>query len=410
MQKPWMHLTVFFYFSILLAAAVSAKAAGKSFRVTVSAGDFDRRDTPVAFMLPEGAKTDSHLRDTNAKTLPLQADALRHAAFILESLKKGESKTYELVMGTIDPRPRLETRREGGVLRIAFGGKPVMQYQAGKSALPRADLAPIFQRGGYLHPITSPSGKIVTDDYPSNHKHHHGIWFPWTKTEFEGRHPDFWNMGDGKGTVEFVALGETWNGPVHGGFQTQHRFVDLTAPEPKVALNELWEVKVYAVGQGAKPYHVFDLVSTQQCASSSPLKLPQYYYGGLGFRGNFAWNGKNNTFFLTSEGETDRVKGNETRGRWCHVGGKVDGELTGIAILCHPDNFRAPQPMRLHPSEPFFCFAPQQSGDMQIEPGKPYVSRYRFVVADGAPDPMELERLWNDYAHPPTVTVAVQGP
>ncbi|PYJ93742.1 MAG: hypothetical protein DME23_25805 [Verrucomicrobia bacterium] len=148
-----------------------------------------------------------------------------------------------------------------------------------------------FKRGGYLHPVLTPSGKLITDDYPPNHLHHHGIWFPWTKTEFEGRQPDFWNMGEGKGTVEFVALHLTWNGPVHGGFQTRHRFVDLTAPEPRVALNETWQVTLYNVGRGAARYWMFDLVSTQECATASPLILPKYYYGGLGVRGNWAWNG-----------------------------------------------------------------------------------------------------------------------
>ena len=212
-------------------------------------------------------------------------------------------------------------------------------------------------------------------------------------------------MGEGKGRVEFVAVDETWSGLVHGGLQSRHRFVDLTAPEPEVALNETWQITLYNVGRGASRYWMVDLVSTQDCATASPVKLPKYHYGGLGFRGNWSWNGKDKTFFLTSEGETDRVKGNETRGRWCHISGDVDGARVGIAILCHPDNFRAPQPMRLHPAEPFFCFAPSQLGDWEIAPGKPYVSRYRFIAADGPPDKAELERLWNDYAHPPIITI-----
>jgi hypothetical protein len=59
--------------------------------------------------------------------------------------------------------------------------------------------------------------------------------------------------------------------------------------------------------------------------------------------------------------------------------------------------------MRLHPDEPFFNFAPQQAGDMSIEPGTTFVARYRFVVHDGPPDAAALNRLWNDFAHPPTV-------
>ena len=48
-------------------------------------------------------------------------------------------------------------------------------------------------------------------------------------------------------------------------------------------------------------------------------------------------------------------------------------KIAGIGFLCHPDNFRAPQNMRIHPSEPFFNFAPCQTGDFDIAPGKPYV-------------------------------------
>jgi hypothetical protein len=182
---------------------------------------------------------------------------------------------------------------------------------------------------------------------------------------------------------------------------------DGTPLKPKTALFETWDVKLHAIGNEAdRPYFVFDVEITDTCAHG-PVKLPQYRYGGIGVRGNWAWNGKDNLNFLNSEGVTDRSKGdkNETSGNWAYMGGKVDGGPTGIAILGHPDNARAPQPQRIHPTEPFFNFAPQQAGDLEITPGKPFVSRYRFVVADGAPDKALLDRLWNDYAHPPKVTV-----
>src|SRR4029434_1489401 len=95
----------------------------------------------------------------------------------------------------------------------------------------------------------------------------HGIWFPWTKTECEGRQPDFWNMGQGKGTVEFVSVMDTWSGPVHGGFRSRHRFIDLTSGERKTVLNETWEVTAYQPGANAASW-MFDLVSTQECATA----------------------------------------------------------------------------------------------------------------------------------------------
>lgn len=394
---------------VLLAALpfLLASAADQSFTVVVSAGEFDRHQTVASLILPPAARGHRQLIDAKGNSVPIQTDDSGRAWFPIRELPRGTETKFQLKPGS--PKSKspatVEVTPETGGLKVAIGGKPLLSYRAEKNDLPRPDIKPAYKRGGYIHPLFSPSGKLITDDYPPNHIHHHGVWFPWTKTEFEGRQPDFWNMGEGKGTVEFVELGKTWSGPVHGGFHSRHQFVDLTAPAPIVALNETWRVTAYNVGQGARKYEIFDLVSTQECATASPLKLPKYHYGGLGFRGHRDWNGKDKTFFLTSEGETDRVKGNETRGRWCHIGGNVDGALTGVAILCHPDNFRSPQPMRLHPTEPFFCFAPSQLGDWEITPGKPHVSRYRFVVADGPPDKEELERLWNDYAHPPMVRI-----
>jgi len=392
---------------LLFGCALSLHAAGRQGQVRVLAGDYGRRDSIVWFTLPAGAPEFQQLADECGNMIQLQPDREGHACFIEKELKHRSARIYRLVSAKSndDPGDGVQVIREGSQLKCSVANQPVFHYQAHVVELPRPDIKPIFQRGGYLHPLLTPNGKLITDDYPPNHLHHHGIWFSWTKTEFEGRQPDFWNMGEGKGKVEFVAVDKTWSGLVHGGFQSRHRFVDLTAAEPKVALNETWQVTLYNVGRSANRYWMVDLVSTQHCATASPLKLPKYHYGGLGFRGNWTWNGKDKTFFLTSEGETDRVKGNETRGRWCHISGDVDGARVGIAILCHPDNFRAPQPMRLHPAEPFFCYAPSQLDDWEISPGKPYVSRYRLIVADGPPDKAELERLWNDYAHPPTITI-----
>jgi hypothetical protein len=150
---------------------------------------------------------------------------------------------------------------------------------------------------------------------------------------------------------------------------------------------------------------IFDLESVQTCATDEPLILPEYHYGGLGFRGHWEWNGADKTHWLTSNGEKDRIKGHATRANWCYLGGDVGGKRGGVAILCHPENFRAPQPMRIHPTEPFFCYAPQQLGEMRIEPGKPYVSKYRFVVMDGEPAKERIDALWKVYAEPVEVAV-----
>jgi methane monooxygenase PmoA-like len=403
-----------FWLLVCLALPVCQIASGtaqKTTYVTVEAGSLDRRETVVSFALPKDLRAKSYaLHDETGSVLPLQVDESGQATFVLTGLKAGATKRYrlaELKPGSQPPTRGVELVKEREGLTINAAGRRVLGYRAQAGELPSADIKPIFKRGGYIHPVYTPSGRIITDDYPPDHYHHHGIWFAWTKTEFQGRHPDFWNMGDGTGAVEFVALDQTWSGAVHAGFTARHRYVDLSGGKATTVLNEQWKVIVYGVGQGEKPYTMFDLISTHECATASALILPEYRYGGVGFRGHRDWLDKNNCFFLTSE-DKDRANGNATRGRWCHIGGRIGGQMAGIVILDHPANFRAPQPMRLNPDQPFFCFAPSQMGQWEIAPGKSYISRYRFVVYDGSPDKAELDRFWNDYANPPQVKITLR--
>jgi hypothetical protein len=171
-------------------------------------------------------------------------------------------------------------------------------------------------------------------------------------------------------------------------------------------VDDLWEVRIYAAGDGARPYRMFDLISSQRIIGDSPLELPEYRYGGIGIRGHEQWIGTGDkTRFLTSTGERDRIKAHESRAVWCHMGGLVDGKFTGIATLSHPTNFRSPEPMRVNPKIPFLNFAPSQAGNWEMMPGRTYVWRYRFIVHDGEPDQAWLEARWRDYANPPVVVV-----
>jgi hypothetical protein len=257
-----------------------------------------------------------------------------------------------------------------------------------------------FAHGAHLHPIYSPSGKIVTGNHPPDHRWHRGVWMAWTHTEIDGRTPDFWNMGkdkDGKltGEVRFIELVKQWSGDT-AGFVAKHRFIDHSDAGEKSVLEETWEVTVRSVTE-TKPMYLIDLVSTQTCAGTSALKLPKYHYGGLGVRGNAAWDPKDAVSMLTSEGK-DRLAGDGQKAKWVHLGGELDGAPTGLAVLIHPTNFRFPQPLRLNPKNPQLCVAPSADGDWTIEPGKPYVSRYRLVIMDGKADAALLEKLWQDYA------------
>lgn len=355
-----------------------------------------RMNSIVQFKLkPRGNTEDMYLVDKHNQKYPVQFLKDGYACAIL-SLLSGEVKDFKLIKEK-NTASKAEILVTDVVAKFMVNGKQVIGLQTGKKDLP-AGIDPVFRRGGYIFPVLSPSGLSVADDYPLNHKHHHGIWAAWTKTEFEGRHPDFWNMGDKTGTILFEGIKNTKPGAVFASLESRNAYIDRSINPNKKVLDEDWEIKVYNLSGAEKPYYLFDLELRQNLSGTSALKLPEYLYGGLGFRGNGEWNGEGKTNFLSSEGK-DRTNGHATTSNWIHIGGKIKGELTGITILSHPDNFRSPQPMRVHPSEPFFCYAPSQAGDFEISPGKPYVTQYRFIVYDGEPDIAFINNMWNDYAN-----------
>lgn len=263
-------------------------------------------------------------------------------------------------------------------IRIFSGDNPVLVYNK-KPRPEAAENDPAYARTGYLHPVHSPSGKILSGDYAPDHPHQHGIFFAWTKTEFEGRAPEFWNERKQAGKVHYESTQEIRSESESAGFSVTHRWEDLTAPEgAKPVLRETWRLEA----RESKGAYVLDLVSEQRCAGESPLKIDVYHYGGMAVRGNADWLGEEEERIFTSEG-LGRVAGNHTRPDWVRMQGELDGATCGILALPSPENFRAPQWVRLHPAKPYFVFAPMVEESFEIKPGETYRSSFRFVLYDG---------------------------
>jgi hypothetical protein len=375
-------------------------AAIDSQKITVSAGDVDRHQTIVTFQLANPAGKSYTLTDAAGTMLPLQVGSDGAAVFILPELLAGQERSYTVQALEAEPANAVSSAQGQSDVSLAIGATKVLRFQA-QAELPNGVEA-IYLRGGYIHPVYSPAGLIITGDYPPSHVHHHGIWSAWTRAQFNGHAIDFWNMADGLGKVDFDKLGGLWQGPVHAGFEADLVHVDLVGPEPATALTEHWKVTAYKTHEGPAPYLVFDLESVQKTATAMPVVLDEYIYGGFGIRGAEEWLDKAKITFLTSEG-FDRSNGDATTGRWVFIGGTVGGSPAGYAVLGHPQNFRAPQPLRIHPDEPYASISPPKAGAFSIEPGQDYVTRFRIVSIDGAADATLFDALWDDYATPPSV-------
>ena len=402
-------------FSCVLAPQ-SITYAGPLAKITVEAGRHTRIDTPVSLSLnavplglPDAEMQLQEITGSGRIVVPTQLEpgSPPRLWWILSgTTPAGGKRVYELVRASAAPVTGVNVTKNDRVLRIRKGGLKVLRYNHAIVPPPKGQ-SELYNRSGFIHPLWSPTGSVLTNIHPLDHYHHLGIWMPWTKTKFEGKEVDFWNLKAGQGTVRFKRFVSTTSGPVYGGFQAEHEHVALKTDEgEKVVLEETWDVRIYNIGGPDKGYWLWDFVSTQRCVADSPLHQTEYRYGGFGFRGAAEWKGANASY-LTSEGKT-RKDGHATRARWCDTSGAIGGKWAGVTHMSHPKNFRHPEPMRIWPEfekEVFFNWAPSQAGDWVMKPGEDHVFRYRLYVHEGKINVADTERIWRDYAEPPKVTL-----
>jgi len=387
------------------AQAAPGVVLHRRWEIAVKAGPSAREDITVNALLPGTPMAGSVVvRAPNGALVPSQMQADGQVAFRAKAMKAGAQAIFLAEEGGTPSAPG-----KGGVLamqtpegvRLTLDGKPVLTYQIQRQP-GRKDVPPEYWRNGYLHPLYSPAGVVVTDDYPKDRLFQHGIWSGWQKVEFGQSHPDFWDVGRKKGRAATESVGPLWGGPLRGGFGSHQFFTDMDGQTGATVLRESWSVSVFR-DSGRAPYFVVDLESLQE-ALTGPATLGQNPLGGINLRGNRDWQGAGHSLFLTSEGQ-DRAKAQGAAAHWCYLGGKSGGKLAGVAILAHPQNSKQPEAVFVDPDEPVMGFAPTKNESIVVRPGWPLRLKYRFVVLDGKPDSKLFDRLWNDFANPPAVDV-----
>ncbi len=300
----------------------------------------------------------------------------------------------------------LVVRQTEEQIEIRRQDKVILAYL--KQSPPAPDgIDAIYERSGCLHPVNTPAGMTVTQMFPVDHAHQHGIFSAWVNTTYDGQAVDFWNLAGGTGRVRHERVVATFQDPDATGFEVDliHR---ATAAGIDV-LRESWKVSAY-ITDGS--YNCFDLETTQRALTDKPLLVNEYHYGGVALRGLTRWLSPDDSYvrrdnsikiepsgFLNDQG-SDRVKGNHQHAKWVALEGSIDGKQVTIAVLCHADNFRAPQAARLHPTKPYFCFAPCVDGTFTIDQQHPYAARYRFLVTDTPPNPSWLDAQWQTWCAP----------
>ncbi len=289
----------------------------------------------------------------------------------------------------------LDVAETADTIAVTRDDAPVLTYH--KAVVPPPDgVDAAFNRSGFIHPLHTPKGGVVTSIHAEDHYHHLGLWHAWVHSEFRGRELDFWNLLKRQGTVRFAGPVALEHGADAVGFTVRQQQVALaTAERPEeVVLEELFTVRVHDTDAA----QVIDYEIVQQNVTDAPLEFPAYRYGGgIAYRAPLSW-GEANDAYVTSTG-LDRTNSHETRADWCAMHGPTEtGEAT-VVIMNHPSNHDSPQRMRVWPKgHVFFNYVPAQENSWSIAPGESITLRYRVVVRDGDFDRATAESDWSDYA------------
>jgi hypothetical protein len=300
----------------------------------------------------------------------------------------------------------IQTQESQTGIDFVSQGIVLLTYQTAMTDVPEG-VKEAFRKSGFIHPLKSPSGQVLTRIQPPDHYHHYGIWGPWTRTIVQGREVDFWNLGDGTGRVDFSRV---ISRTAQNGFATvtvRQDHTDLKAPSgAQVAIEEDLTIRVGEVMD--KRYQV-DYQTVISTPLDSPVVLDAYRYGGgIGFRATERW-GTDNSLILTSEGH-DRKTADGSFAKWVMVSGESDDPSgqSGILFLSHPQNRAHPEPMRVWPEDQyegkenvFVEFCPIRHEAWEIQPGQKQVLNYRMIVFDGEMTPAQAEEYWQAFAASP---------
>jgi len=388
----------------------------KDWKLEVKAGGYDRKDcalsvdlsdyqplNPKAYVLYEVENgqqkkvASQFLPTANGFSLVwILAGTLPAGTTRQYLLKEEKSTSATLAMAVEDTHK---------VLILKKKGNPILSYNYVLSTLPKG-VDPIYKRSGYIHPIYSPKGNVLTNINPKDHRHHYGLWNPWTHLVYDGKLYDLWNLVKRQGTVRSEEVDQAYQGNVMAGFKAHLGHYIFNDKAEKKIMDEWWTVKTWNVPEG----NLWDFESALLPSTPLPVLIKEYRYAGFGFRATADWK-KENCEMMTSEGY-DRSETDGTRARWIYITGTCKGGRSGLLFLGSPTNFNAPQPLRIWKSEmnngrgdAFINFAPTKDRDWKLEFTKKQTLRYRVFVYDGEMTPKRAEAYWSDYVYPPTIII-----
>lgn len=272
-------------------------------------------------------------------------------------------------------------------IRLLENGQPVFFYQR----MPKS-LDGQYVCNNYLHPLYSLNGDTLTEEFPSDHPYHRGIFWAWHQIYRNGESiGDGWTMKnieqevadiqtDAENHAAQLRVHILWKSPLFDG--------------GKPFINEHTAIKVYPLRNGLRMIDftiaLKALVPGIEIGGSDDEKG----YGGLCARLKLP----EDITFTSAGGPVVPRTLQINAGAWMDFSGSFSGvAASGVSILCHPEtpNYPAPWILRSKKSMQNIVFPGRNQIEIPVD--KPLTLFYRLIINNGNLRSVELKKLQDEY-------------
>jgi hypothetical protein len=273
-------------------------------------------------------------------------------------------------------------------LQLKSGARELLRYQLKKPSKG----GPSVESACYIHPLSTPSGTIVTDVGPQDHRHHRGVFLGWV--EMHGaRDADFWGWGEPAPTARRQIVNRLVEAPPPVLGFPKFRVVNEWRAE---GLRLLTEDLRIAVSVREK---LTTLDVAVQLTPDAEITLARWAFGGFALR----TRKDGEVLPIGPEGAVKRAPAKHTDPasnwpdvHWYGLHLKLSGGREATVAIA---NRKANPPTTWHVVPGIGLLNPCITAPamVRILPDKPLVLRYRIIAADGPPDYPTLKALGEEW-------------
>lgn len=282
--------------------------------------------------------------------------------------------------------------------KLVEGDDRVLVYNHGdiiSDSLPEDDYR--RSRSCYIHPLWGLNGECLTDDFPADHVHHHGVFWTWPHVEIDGRHYDLWvSRGIRQRFIQWLHRSE---GPVAAVLGVENGwYVD----DRQVMTERIW-IRAYQASQTQRAIDLQLVFSP----TDRPVKLvgsPGKSYGGLTVRFD-VWPRRDaivrvpgQTLRHVGSGQASAEDLSNTRLPWASLSSHFPDapHRSAGTILIHPDHPDYPPTWLTRCYGPLCVGWPGVEG-REFQPGESFTLRYRLLLHKTEVEHPDLEQAYAVY-------------